>query len=398
MGKSVIRLLRPGALGLVLLLVMVLGGWPPSVLAADPRSGNTIVIPAGEIVADDVYASGNKVEVAGTIRGDLVAMAQTVVVTGEVTGDLLVASQEVRIPGRVGGSVRVMAMRVEVPGAIQEDLVAMAQTVVVPAGATIGRDVLLAAQGATLDGTVGRGVRGAAERLTINGEVRGSVQGDYNRLVIGPQAAIDGDVLYRSSNEAEIAPGARIGGRVERTPVEEPSPWMRVLVFIAAWLRGVVGLTAFSLLVAWLAPRYSTRAVEAITGRPWLSLGVGALVLILVPAVALIIFVLGLLIGGWWIALVLLGVLWLLGVLSYAVVALGVGRWLAVRFGFAGAWPLWIVLAGSALLLAVLAVPILGAIVGFVALIAGLGGQLLALRGPRGSGAEPAVGEGPSSL
>ena len=385
MGAGAVRVGWLGALCLAVLVVVLLGLLPFSALAADPRSGNEVVIPSGETVADDVYASGNRVEVAGTIRGDLVAVGQTVVVTGEVTGDVLVMAQAVRIPGRVGGSVRAMAMNVDAAGAIQEDLVAMAQTVTVPAGAAVSRDVLLAAQTATIDGAVGRNLRGQANRMTINGEVHGNVQGDYGSLAIGPNAAIGGDVTYRSPNEASISPSARISGRVERTPVEGPDPGARFLAFIITWLRWLVGLTAFTLLFAWLAPRYSTRAVEAIRERPWTSLGIGLLALILVPAVALIVFLIGLLIGGWWIGLILLAIFWLLGVFSYAIVALGVGRALAVWLGFPRAWPLWIVLAGSAALLAVLALPILGAIVGFLVILAGLGGQVLALRRPYGA-------------
>jgi cytoskeletal protein CcmA (bactofilin family) len=392
MRRGIVRIGRLGALCLAVLMVISLGGLAPSAMAADIRNGQTVVIPAGEIVTDDVYASGMRVEVAGTIRGDLVAAAQSVVITGEVTGDLLVMAQDVRVLGRVGGSVRAMAMRVEVTGAVQEDLVALANTVVVPAGATVGRDLLLAAQTATIDGAVGRNVRGSAGNLTINDGVRGNVEGDFGHLTIGPQAAIGGDVKYRSPYEATIAQGAKIGGRVEYTPVHKPGTFPWLLAIFVAWLRGLVGLFLFSLLIAWILPRYSTRAVETISRRPWTSLGIGVLALIVVPIVAAIIFGVGLFVGGWWIATVLLAGLWLLGALSYAVVTLGFGRVLSQWLGFAGAWMPWKVLAAAAVLLVLLLIPFLGALVGFLIVAVGIGGQLLALRAP--TGPAPAVGEG----
>ncbi|WP_309569720.1 hypothetical protein [Deinococcus sp.] len=45
-------------------------------------------IPGGEVIADDLYAGGTDVVIAGSVSDDVVAAGRTVTVTGDVQGGL----------------------------------------------------------------------------------------------------------------------------------------------------------------------------------------------------------------------------------------------------------------------------------------------------------------------
>ena len=67
-SKSWIRVV----LALTLLGLMVFG-LTSSVWAADFRSGDVVVISADEVIDDDLFVSGERIEVNGTVTGDLFA-------------------------------------------------------------------------------------------------------------------------------------------------------------------------------------------------------------------------------------------------------------------------------------------------------------------------------------
>jgi hypothetical protein len=69
------------------------------------RSGDQVVVPAGETIEGDLYASGGLVRVEGRVEGDLLAAAGQQV-AGQVTGDVMAAGGSIDVSGRVGGDVR----------------------------------------------------------------------------------------------------------------------------------------------------------------------------------------------------------------------------------------------------------------------------------------------------
>ncbi len=89
---------------------------PSTALAAEPRSGNTVLVGPNEVIDDDLYVFGRTVTVEGTVTGDLVAFGGTIAVNGLVTGDLIAAAGEVR------GSVRSAGGTVVITGSVGEDV------------------------------------------------------------------------------------------------------------------------------------------------------------------------------------------------------------------------------------------------------------------------------------
>lgn len=207
-------------LGVVVLLLTLV---PSEAHAAEPRSGDTIIVGPNEVISDDLYAFGSTVEIQGTVRGDVIAFGNSVTVSGTVMGDLIAAGATVAVPGRVDGSLRAAGATVSVNGAVGEEVVAAARSLNVGRNSTIGRDLLIASESALVDGTVGRRLTASAGSLTLAGTVNGDVQAEVANLTIGSTAVVGGNLIYTSDNQASIAQGAQIRGSI-RTAAARVQP------------------------------------------------------------------------------------------------------------------------------------------------------------------------------
>jgi hypothetical protein len=371
-----LRRIRSGVVGIaflgsVLLMLSAVALAQERGLSGKVRSGDEVVVPAGETVVHDLYAAGGSVRVEGRVEGDLVAVGSEVDVAGSVTGDVLAAGGATTISGDVGGDVRAAAGQVMVRGSVGEDLVVGAGRATVASGARVGQDFIFGTGRTTLDGTVAGDVLGS----TGDYVKRGTVAGDEQVSVEAPQ-------------ERPPTLGERV---LER-------------------LRRYISLLAVGALLLWLAPRALRAAADLVRQRPLPSLGAGVLAIvgfgalafavILVTVLASIVLGLlglglltgtalfaGLLAGG------VLGFVFLVAVAfgAEAVVGLILGRLLLPQDSqdlpqgapqgtrsFGGDFSALAI--GLLIVVAVTSIPLLGGFLEFVAVLLGLGALILALR------------------
>ena len=381
--RKVVRTRYGRLMRALLFLFAILAALLPSrAAAADVRGGTTVTVGPTDIVNDDLYASGNEINIRGTVNGDVVAFGGTINIPGTVTGDVIAAGGTIDIGGTVRGSVRAAGGNVNIRGRVVRDAVVAGGSVNLTPQASIGRDLLLAASTAVVNAPVARNIRANAGDLTLGSPVGGDVEANVGSLRLTSGAAINGNLIYTSPQDATLDPGATVRGRIEhRAPPEEPpvSPVSRVGLAILAWLQTFVGLFVLGLLVVLPFPRFTSRAIGLLRASPWASLGLGFALLVGVPALAFIVFILGLLVGGWWLALMLLALYGIAIAVSYVISAVFLGCAILERVGRAGAGLVWALLLGLVLLLLVGLVPIVGGIVGFVAVLFGLGALSLTL-------------------
>ncbi len=366
---------RLSALLAVCMLVLL----PGAVFAADVRPAEVIIIGSNETVSDDLYAFGRSVEVLGTVRGDVIAGAATVTIAGTVTGDVMAVAGQVNVQGDVNGSVRVSGGNVTIDGRVGEDVLAGSGNLIIGPRATVGRDVYAGTGTATISGRVGRNVKAGAGDLTISAPVGGDVDADVGRLRLSQGASISGQLRYTSENDADIAPGTTIQGGVQhqvRQRREEPPANPAFDTFIS-WIRAVVGLFMLGLLLELLAPGIGERTMVAVTRSPGASILWGTILLLLVPVAAVAVFVLGLLVGGWWIGLILLAAYAIALICSVALAGMAIGRWLFERIGRSGVHFAWALLVGVAILALVGLVPVAGGLLVGVIVLVAFGGLVL---------------------
>ncbi len=131
--------------------------------------------------------------------------------------------------------------------------------------------------------------------------------------------------------------------------------------------------------------------MRTIGSAPWQSLGLGALLLIGVPIVAVIVLIVGLLIGGWWLALIALVLYGMVLVLGYIVAGLRLGRWVLAWIGRPEAHLILALLVGLALLTLLGLLPYIGFVVALLAVLFGMGALVWALVRTRQMPAAPTV-------
>jgi len=378
-------------LRLVALVALILALTPSPAAAADIRQGQDITIGTTETIDDDLYAFGTNIAINGTIHGDLIAAGNIITVDGNVTGDVIAAGQSVAIRGQVGGSVRAAGNTIVLDGKVATDLVVAGNDLTILSNGRVGRDAIVGATTTTITGQIGRDLQVGGVSAKIDGGVGGNVTASIERLQLTDRGTVGGNLKYTSKNEAQIANASSVKGSTQR---QTPDPGRAPLVtgtaaVVLEWLKGLIGLLILGILVVFFFPGFSRRAGEALVRSPWLTLGIGALVLIGLPILSIVFFVVGALIGGWWIGLVVLAVFGVVLALSIPVAAVGVGGAL-LRIAQRPV-PVWLALfIGLVALLLVALIPILGGLVIFCALLFGMGATTIAVVGNRRAEVAPA--------
>ena len=357
------------------IMVAALFAWLPlQAAAADLRQGSDVTVGSGETVNDDIYAGAGTVSIDGTVNGSVIAGGGTITVTGTVTRDLIVGGGTINVSGHIGGSIIAAGGNVTVTGPIAQDLVVTAGRVDVGSAAIIGRDLVVAGGTATISAPIARRVQMTSGSLTLRNRVGGDVRGRVDHLKLDG-AQIGGNLDYTSNNSVEQVNGAHVTGTITRhTPTDRGGDAGNGFL---GWLRGLIGIFALGLLLIFLFPALSSRAIDTERAQPWASLGIGAGILVITPIVALIVFVIGILIGGWWLGLLLIP-LWILALaIGYAISGFLLGRLIFARLGWGGYHDALALLGGLFVLTVVGLIPVIGWLVGLVAIVFGAGALAL---------------------
>jgi hypothetical protein len=378
---------------LTILFALVALVVPASASAAEIRQGNSFVVRPGETIDDDLYVFGGTVSVEGTVNGDVLFFGGTSTVSGVITGDLLVLGGTTTITGEVRGSVRAAGGTVNITGRVDQDVALGAGTLDIAPSARLGRDLLAGVGSARIAAPIARNVFIGSGDVTLASPVGGDVRAEAGTVRLTNGASVAGRFSYASERQAEIASGVVVGGGIERGEAAYGRDFGAALGGIGGlggigalvWLRGLVGIFLLGLAFVLLIPAFTRRSTSALISNVGASLGFGVLLLVGVPILAMLVFALGLLIGGWWLGIVLLFLYALALGVGYIVSAVLVGDLILARLlpGRAHA-------AASSLLLGVLVlgslalIPVVGGIVSGVATTAGLGALgLMAMNGYR---------------
>jgi cytoskeletal protein CcmA (bactofilin family) len=365
-GRSLAALIAAGAVFVSL---------PITALAADLRQGSSVTVGADQTISDDLYAAGGTITVAGTVNGSVIAAGGTITISGNVSRDLMVAGGTVNVTGKVGGNIRAAGGNLTLNGPVAQDIVITGGTISIGSSGSIGRDLVVAGGTATVAAPVARRIMMASGTLTLQNKVGGDVTGRVDHLKLDG-AQIGGNLDYTSNNQVDIANGARVAGTTTRHTPPDRGTSGATNGFIG-WLRALIGIFALGLLLILLLPRFSIRSIDVLRAEPWLSLGIGAVILVATPIVALIAFIVGLLIGGWWLGLLLIPAWILTLAVGYVVSSFLLGRLVFAQLGWGGYHDILALLGGLVILAVVTLVPVIGWLVGLAAVVFGAGALAL---------------------
>jgi cytoskeletal protein CcmA (bactofilin family) len=352
---------RAAAVAVILLAAFAAG---TGVVAAESRTGGTIVVERGETVRGDLEVFGGSVIVRGTVEGDLAGLA----------GDLYVAET-----GRVEGNVEGAAGNVRIAGVVEGDLSAGAGNVVLSSGANVGGDVSVGAGSLSIDdgATVGGNLAAGAQRIVVNGTVQGDAEVGAEEIVLGSGAVIGGDLTY--DGRLRRADGAVVRGAVERDPdlVTGPTFEGPAGPLVPGWAFDVYGFLANLVLGAVLLlafPAFSQRVALRAVEEPVRSGGVGLLAILGVPValVLLAITVVG-------IPLAVVGAI-LFGIVAWAGAVYGrfaVGGLLTAYFDVDSDWVALV--SGLVVVAIAVRIPFVGRLIDLLVGLVGVGALALVL-------------------
>ena len=348
--------------------------------------GGTTEVGEDEDVAHPVFLGNRAVVVNGSV-GDLFAAGGTVMIKGRVTDNAFIAARRLTVAGAVDGDLFVFAETVVIEGVLGGDLYGAFEEVRVKRGAVVAGDLHVGGARVIIEGRVDGRLVGAADEIRIDGQVGGDVLVAAGSIELSGESKIGGDLHYDTRGEPVIHEGARVRGETRRVRYEKERHRRREwdAPEIPPVVRALLKLGAFllSLIVAGLClavgGETALRPSRLLSQNPAMGLGVGFLVSVLVPIIAVLLILLCLTAPIGIVMLIALPVALYLGAL---ITAESLGRWVLGRGGRQPNAFLCLLL-GLFVYHLLGYVELLGGMVRTGWSIAGLGALFLVLRGAR---------------
>jgi cytoskeletal protein CcmA (bactofilin family) len=278
------------------------------------------------------------------------------------------------VTGAVQAGMLAVAERVRVEGGVRGNVYALSETFTVEREGSLGSDATLFGQQAELEGSVARDVVFGGMRLELVGSVGRDLHVLHaHRLLLLEGARVGGDLdaLLPEEVEIELAEGATVGGEVTKRSHSHAEAFFarfRAPHFYLLLVVELVAAFAFGVVLYALAPALFASSVPT-AGAFLRALGWGLVALVAAPVA---IGLTALTVVG--IPIAVLGLFGYLTALYLADVVVGalIGRALLEPEAGLGAFARAL-LVGLAIVVAGHAIPFLGAAVGVVSLLLGLG-------------------------
>ncbi|MBK5116764.1 MAG: polymer-forming cytoskeletal protein [Thermoleophilia bacterium] len=213
-------------------------------------------------------------------------------------------------------------------------------------------------------GTVTGDVFVASGDLLVTGEVEGDVVALTGLTRVGPRAVVGGDLIY-ADEEPEVSPEATVGGEVRQEDWGEFIGALPLIGAVALWVGISISALILGVFAVMVAPRAADAVSEQARTRLVLCVAYGLAVFVGVPLA--IVLASATLIG------LPLGLALLLSLLPLAAIAYVSSAWALGRALVKDGSRVVAFLAGLAILRVLAILPLLGALVGFAAVIVGLG-------------------------
>lgn len=358
--------------GLLLLILLLV---PITFAQSNFRSQEIATLEKQEVINSDYFSTGEKVTLSGTVNGDAYLAGGNITVDGVVNGDLLVAGGNINVTGTVTGSVRAAGGNIQIDGQVGQNVTAAGGNVRIGRGAKVMGSLVAGAGSLEVLGPIGKGITVGGGSVTLANQVGSDIVAGVGQLYLTSTASVSGNLTYFSDNQATVASEASISGKITHNlPPRDQGRESFLAGAKTGWsLFTFLSLLAVGLMLSLIFPNFTQKTADLVTGKPLASLGVGFLVLILTPFLILLLFLT--LIGIPLAILLLVGYIFLL-IFSQVFAALALGQKTLGLLNQKANQALSLIL--GLLILALLGIiPIVGGIITFLAMLAGLGAYFM---------------------
>lgn len=326
------------------------------------------------VVNDDYYAAGETINIDADVAGDVVISGGDLFIGHRIQGDLMAVGGSINLRGKILDDVRIAGGEINIDASIGDDFFAAGGKVNVSSGTSVRGEAWLAGGDIYMAGTINKGLHIGGGNIIISGTIHGDVELEGGEIEILKGALIEGDLHYKSPNEAKIHPDAKITGKV----VYEQSEWDHSYKSYGIFFS--LTMIIASVVLFWLFPGFTMSAASRINSDPWKNLGLGFALLIVTPITAILLMSIVL---GVWVGLSIFALYFVALPISYLIGCFFVGDW--------GARLLHkdVVTTGRRLLSVAIAIiilgilqliPVIGSLLTFALLLLGLGAGILQLQ------------------
>lgn len=341
------------------------------------QTDNHILLSKDKVIKSDYFAAGESVTLDGTVNGDAYLIGGKITVNGTVKGDLIVGGGDLNLRGKVEGNIRAVGGQIIITSLVGKNVTVAGGTVNLSDTAKIGGNLVAGAGNMNLYSEVTGDLTAGAGQLTIGNKIGNEVNVGVGNLTIASTASVLGNVNYWSKEDARVETGSQISGQISKfMPKELPAKTSgenlgkffagffavyKLLSILSAFIIGIIFIK--------LAPVYTQNTINLISEKPLQTLGVGFLGLAVSPVliITLLITVIGIPLS-----LILLASFFILIYLSKIIVAIFIGQ-KVVNYLKRQTNLVWALILGLFAYLVLTSIPILGALVTFIAIIFGLG-------------------------
>ncbi len=341
------------------------------VFAKVPDKQTTMTLGKNEVVNKDYFAAGDTVIISGTVNGDAYVAGGTVIVDGAINGDLLAAGGTIQIRGPVKNNIRAAGGTVTLSSRVGGNVTLGGGNVTIADTAVLTGSVVAGAGNLEIFAPVGKGMTIGGGNILIGNKVGADVLAGAKQLTLLAGSSVKGNITYWSDEDAKVIEGATVTGGLQKHSFPK-TDWQSKKMdavasqkamskaaagFAAFWMIGsllflfIVGLVLFHLF-----PSFTTKTLDGMRKNPWPSLGIGLVAVIVLPvvAVALLFTVIGIPVS-----IVIFFSLGILYVFADLYASLFTGEWVFSRLKRKPARP-WQLLTGLVLLTIIFFIPVIG--------------------------------------
>ena len=365
---------KPFIIGLVSIFLI-----PTIAFALNFEVGEEIL--SSEVINDDYYAAGGTIQIKSDVNGDLILVGGRILVNSIVSQDLMLAGGDVTIRGEIQDDARIAGGNVTIDAIIKDDLILAGGNVELGENGFVGSDMTVAGGNIVINGMINGDLQGTGGNIYINNVIKGNVGIlGVDSLNFGPNGKVMGDLIYRSPTKSETVTRENVKGLIDYRPAKLPVARKDIQAIFWGLFAGLSIFNFLSLLLAGLIflalfRFYMTNTVKTVYKKPLASLGLGFLILIATPILAILFLITGI---GWPFFFILMA-FWLIGLYVAKFIAIFMISLKLIpvkdKSSFLRAYGSFAL--GALILVLLMLIPIVGWIIKFALVLMGLGGMAL---------------------
>ncbi len=336
--------------------------------------GDDLLFSKEQRVDDDLMAAGGKIKFNGVLSGDLLVAASSVAQNGTIEGTFMAAAQQIDISGPIDRSSRTFSQYLNISSSVSQNVMAFCQRCDLKSSGYVGKDFHAFCSELNVDGKIKGNLKGYSQTMTISGTIEGDADINAEKLVLLPTAKINGNLNYKSPNEADIQKGATVLGKTEwkKTQAKKSKPGTGK--FVLSRFLDFLGFFIVGMILTPIFKEQAQRIKRNLKNSYFKSLGIGFVFLICMFILLIIFIMLSFVIVGIPLALLSIAVVFLMLVLSKITVGLTLGDWLLASLTKEqNISPILALLVGLIIVTLLCSIPTIGLILFLIIVFSGTG-------------------------